>query len=145
VPRSAKIVFPTPCYDDLGDDQFEYEPDARFFRWKCRPNGRTRSVYFQLLPSTGTVVEFDLQINGERVPDKVYVGMDGHHPARLPTELTLDGPTADPVIDAPFRAPQDGFYVIRHGRPGASTSPARTGTTLDQETVRQLQSLGYLR
>jgi len=49
----------------------------------------------------------------------------------------------DPFIESPFLPPQSGVYIQHHRALEASgLEPVRT--ELDQETLRQLRSLGYV-
>jgi hypothetical protein len=49
-----------------------------------------------------------------------------------------------PFIEQPFASQKSGFHVIRHGTPGSR--PRRTRVEpLDQKTLNQLRTLGYVR
>ena len=82
--------------------------------------------------------------NGTEDRDLVFLGPDGHHPADLPVTVPADLAPLSPVIEKPFRPEKPGLYIYRH-RGDAVRSRAGKVEPLDEQTLRQLRSLGYLR
>lgn len=139
------LVF-IPTGADPERDHLEVSDDGKTLRWLTRPGGRRKSLYVQMSPP-GAPVRLDLKTNGQRDPARVFLGPAGSHPAALPVELkTADlttGPAPDPAHVKPAPPGEQALHVLR--RPGSSTAiPARAGK-LDDETLRQLRSLGYIR
>jgi len=75
----------------------------------------------------------------------VFVGVKRERPASIPAELRLDDALSPPVIEGPFTATEHGFYLERHrAQSGATSRPSRV-ESLDEQTIQQLRSLGYVR
>jgi hypothetical protein len=89
-------------------------------------------------------LRLDLHVDGTSRPDMVFLGTKRIHPPKLPADLTLHDDTSNPVLNQPFRAEQPGFYVFHHRGRGGSRF-GTLGGTLDEQTLQQLRSLGYLR
>ena len=118
-------------------------PNRRWLRWTYSPEGKTRGFYFQLAPRESGL-KVDLQINGRRVPEKVFIGEDRAHPRKIPWVTDLAESLSSPVIEARFQPNAEGFYLRHHrGKAGGSVRPHVL--PLDEKTLEQLRSLGYLR
>jgi arylsulfatase A-like enzyme len=139
----------TFVFDDLSQEQTPQSlkpkspPDRRWVQWKYSPEGKTRGLYFELSPRE-TALNVDLQINGRRVPEKVFLGAAGAHPQKIPWDTKLADSLSSPVIEAPFQPAAEGFY-LRHHRGKRSVSARSRVTPLDEKTLKKLRSLGYLR
>jgi arylsulfatase A-like enzyme len=145
-PRSGQFlnVLPFGKFLETESGSVVADVNGRFFQLKWRPEERTEGLFLQTVPADGAV-HFDLSIDGRRSPGQVFLGTKRARPARVPFDLTLEGADAsDPVIEKPFVADKPGFYVFRHRSKAGGGLPALAGT-LDEQTIRQLRSLGYLR
>jgi arylsulfatase A-like enzyme len=133
-----------PVGHDPERDDLETRAGGRVLRWHVHPDrGRPRSLFLQpARPDAALRVTF--QVNGRAAPEQVFLGKDGRHPDALPATVPADLPPVSPFIERPFTAERAGFYLMRHRAPGARPRPARA-ESLDEATLRQLRSLGYLR
>lgn len=132
------------AFDEL-KDQFDVLDDGRALRWHVYPGGANRSKALYLQPTNpDAALRVDCKINGERVTKMVFLGKDQLHPETLPATIPAGLTPVSPWIEKPFTADQAGFYVFRHRTERSHARPGRVGP-LDEPTIRQLRSLGYLR
>jgi hypothetical protein len=125
-------------------DSYVIDHNGRFFQCNWHPGNQTKGLFLQVMPADATI-HFDLRIDGKLSPDRVFIGPNEAHPAQVPFDLQPETtPASDPVIDVPFVAMRPGYYVFRHRGTQAGSFPART-RAMDQNTIQQLRSLGYLR
>ena len=110
-----------PVNFDMERDRLQPTPEQ--IRLTLYPQGGTKALYCELSPRDAEVT-FSFKVNGE--------------------EFAAGPPSAQvPFIEQAFKAPKPGFYVAHHRGDGAEgRSPV--GVTLDEQTIRQLRSLGYL-
>src|SRR5262245_56925179 len=125
-------------------DNFEPVADRRAVRWHVYPGGldRPKSLFLQPAKPDASL-RVHGKINGEAVREKVFLGKDRRHPKDLPAAVPADTAPVSPFIERPFAADREGFYVVRH-RSAASRLRAGLVRPLDEQTIRQLRSLGYL-
>src|SRR5262249_12414400 len=118
-------------------------PNARWFEWSSEPTGGTRALFVQPVPPDARVT-FDFQIDGTRAADRVFIGPHRTKPNSLP--IAIDPREADcgPFDGQLLRPAEAGFYVRLHRPAGGSRRTAKA-TDLDEQTLRQLRLLGYLR
>jgi hypothetical protein len=141
--KGALGLFIPVGYEDMRD-QFEVVNDGRTLRWHVYPGGAPRPKALFLQPADpDATLRVDFKINGERAREKVFLGKDRKAPEALPTDVAADLAPVSPVIEKPFTAEKPGFYVMRHRSVGSRTRPAQVAP-LDEQTIRQLRSLGYL-
>jgi hypothetical protein len=132
-----------PVGFDMERDSLEVDADGKSLRFVCYPGGQTKTLYVRL-SNPDAALKVDFKINGSQDATQVFVGNARANPAALPAELKLDDALSSPVLDGKFSATSEGFYVTRHR--GADASPrAAPVQKLDDETIRQLRSLGYIR
>lgn len=127
-------------------DSLDVSEDGKTLHWVCHPHGApgsSKAIYFQL-SNPNAAVRVDLKVNGQADRSQVFLGAKRGQPAALPVETTLADDWQDPVITEPFRATQDGFYLERHRSDDATSRPSRV-ENLDERTLQQLRSLGYVR
>jgi hypothetical protein len=124
-------------------DSFDLVDEGRTLHWHVYPGGQTKSLFLQPA-NPAAALRFDGKINGEQLPKSTFLGMMQVSPASLPTTVAADLEPLSPFIDKPFKAEQAGFYLHRHQTAGRGTRPSRV-EPLDERTLRQLKSLGYVR
>jgi arylsulfatase A-like enzyme len=96
-------------------DHLEAAPEGRSLRWTAYPEGGTKMLFLQSAP-TEAPLTIDARINGVRVEPQ--------------------------TSEAPPALGKEGIFVQHHkGRSGRAVKTA----TLDEQTLQQLRSLGYLR
>jgi hypothetical protein len=133
-----------PVGFDPTRDSFEPIADGRALRWHVYPGGlKQPKAMFLQAEQPGAALRFDCKINGVAAREMVFLGKDGRHPDNLPATIPADLAPISPFIERPFSATRDGFYVLRHRVEGTHQRPARV-QPLDEQTIRQLRSLGYL-
>lgn len=131
-----------PVGHDRQRDDIEAVADGRALRWHVYPDGGVKSLFLQpTRPDAG--IRLDVKINGESIPAKVFLGKEGKTPVRLPATVAADLSPESPFIEKRFASPKDGFHVIRH-RSSRSRSGNAHVLRLDEQTLRQLRSLGYV-
>jgi hypothetical protein len=125
----------------------DIEPSAkgRVLKWHVHPGGLTRPKSMFVRPERpGASLRVDFRVNGSAAKETVFLGKDGLHPKGLPTTVSADLAPVSPFIERPFTAAKEGFYVMRHRSAGAQPRPGVV-QPLDEQTIKQLRSLGYLR
>ena len=125
-------------------DSFEVLAGGRALRWQVHPGGlkQPKSLFLQpALPKASLRVDF--KINGSASREMVFLGKDRHHPQALPATVPADLAPVSPFIERPFVTEKAGFYVVRHRSPASRTHPGLV-QPLDEQTIKQLRSLGYL-
>ena len=132
-----------PIEMDPERDSLTASEDGKSLQWVSYPGARTKALYFQISPANA-VVHLDFKKNGSRTTDMIFVGARGAHPPSLPFDSAFCNPPLDPVIVKIFRPKQDGLHVMRHGVKTPSARPGRI-EPLDEQTIQQLRSLGYVR
>jgi hypothetical protein len=146
VPRSGQFLNVIPFGNPQGDDPtgtYEIDPNGRFVEWSCKLDQANQSVFLQIAPRDAAI-GFDLRVNGQRDLQQVFIGAKESHPRELPMVLSLEKSPSEPVIDRPFHREKPGFYLYRHWGKGSPSFRAQAGT-LDEQSIKQLRSLGYLR
>lgn len=125
-------------------DSFEISPDSKTIRWHIYPGASPlRKSLFLQTANPDAPLEFDYKHNGEAVPKMTHLGDQQTNPQSLPVTLDTALAPSDPLILTPFPVVPNGLHITRHADP---TQPARATqvTPLDEETLRQLRSLGYI-
>src|SRR5262249_5993518 len=126
-------------------ESLEVLGDGRALRWHVYPGGLDRPKSLFLQPARpDAALRVGLQINGESVTEKVFLGRERRHPQELPATVPTDLAPVSPFSERPFRADREGFYVIRHRTPGKRARPSLVRPP-DEQTLKQLRSLGSLR
>lgn len=121
-----------------------FEVDGRQARWHVYPGGVERPKALFLQPTDPEAsLRIDFKITGESKKDMLFLGMDGKHPETLPADVPADLAPVSPVIEKPFKTDKPGFHVFRHRSAASRLRPAQVAP-LDEQTIRQLRSLGYL-
>jgi hypothetical protein len=144
VPGSGQLINVIPFGEWRGNARYEIDPGGRYFRWSCSPGDRTVGAFLQIAPADAPI-HVDVRIDGQRQASRILMGASGAKPVKLPFDVVIEGAElSDPVIDKPFVAEKPGFYLFRHIGKHSRDTKARAGK-LDAETVRRLQTLGYLR
>lgn len=129
---------------DEARDRFEVLDEGRALRWHVYPARADRPKALFLQPADpASALRVDLRINGERSREAVFIGKEGKHPDALPALVKADVAPVSPVIEKPFKAERPGFYVFFHQAEGSRTRPGQVAP-LDEQTLWQLRSLGYL-
>ncbi|MFC1800376.1 hypothetical protein ACFL2Z_05690, partial [Candidatus Eisenbacteria bacterium] len=85
-------------------------------------------------------VEFDLYIDGEPASSRTFIGRSIERPVTMPFLESMENLEA-PAIGRPLREP-DGPYFHVWVKPTPYREDA--GIDLDEETTRELKSVGYL-
>jgi hypothetical protein len=138
----------TFVFDDIGQERTpdaikpKSVPDRRWLQWNYSPGGKTRGTYFQLIPREAAL-KLDFQVDGRRVPEKVFLGAAQAHPPTIPLATDLADSLSSPVLEGPFRPAAEGFYLRHHRRKVGTVRPQIA--PLDEKVIEQLKSLGYLR
>ena len=130
-----------PIGVDLERDSIRPSREGQGMALTLYPRGQTKALYFETSPRAARV-SFDFKVNGQQRPDMVFVGTD-LNPRSLPFDLGQDAPARSPLIREPFKADMEGFHVMRYRSEGPAARSPR-GVTLDEHTIQQLRSLGYL-
>jgi len=142
-PRPGQFSKTIPIGTDEERDRLDIGPDGRWYHWTCELHGDTKAMYLQFAPKDAAI-RFEFRIDGVERPEQVYLGERRVHPKQFPVELTLEDSASDPVMKKRFEPDKDGFYVMRYRSKAAASFPAQPAA-LDEKTIRQLRSLGYLR
>jgi hypothetical protein len=129
---------------DADRDSFEPLADGKALRWHVYPGGlkQPKSLFLQA-ERPGAALRIDCKLNGAADPATVFLGKDARHPAALPATVPADMAPVSPFIERPFTAERAGFYVLHHRTEGKRSRPALV-QPLDEQTLKQLRSLGYL-
>lgn len=139
----GKFALFVPIGFDPERDSIESSEDGHRLRLVVYPRGGERRMYLKLSnPSAGIVLDF--KHNGSSSPTGVHLGQSGASPTSLPTRVTLDTDVSDPILPPGKEAAKPGLSLRRHKSPTATTKPSHAATP-DEETLRQLRSLGYTR
>jgi hypothetical protein len=85
-------------------------------------------------------VQFDLYIDGEPASSRTFIGKSMERPLTMPFLESMENLEA-PAIGRPLREP-DGPYFHVWVRPTPYSEDS--GIDLDEETTRELKSVGYL-
>jgi arylsulfatase A-like enzyme len=125
-------------------DDVEAVAKGRALHWHVYPApGRPKALFLQpARPEAALRVRF--KINGIEVPEQIYLGKDGRHPAALPVTVPADLPALSPFLERSSPVERPGFHLFRH-RGSAVRGPHPRVASPDPATLRQLRSLGYLR
>lgn len=130
--------------DETGGDSLDPQDGGRALRWHVYPGGAGRPKALFLQPTEPDAgLRIDFKITGEATKEMLFLGKDGTHPDALPADVPADLAPVSPVIEKPFTADKPGFYLFRHRRASSRARPAQLAP-LDEQTIRQLRSLGYL-
>jgi len=135
-----------PVGFDLDRDRFEPSPDDKKLAWHVYPGGagKVKSLLIETDPPEAAITA-DFKINGTRSEKTVFLGPGQAHPQALPVQLDTQLGAVSPVIEKPFAAAHDGFYISRHASGDAQPrSRASKVEPPDEQTIKQLKSLGYL-
>lgn len=125
-------------------DQFDLLDDGQTLRWHVYPGGTGRAKSLFLQPADpSAALRVDFKINGAPVREKMFISKDRRHPKMIPATVSPDVPAVSPIIDKAFTAEKPGFYVMHH-RSAGSRPRTFQAAPLDEQTIRQLRSLGYL-
>jgi hypothetical protein len=141
----GKLVLFIPVNFDMRRDSFDLLPDRQGIHWTVYPGERTKSVYMEFVQEA-VELSLDMRISEEPRKEMVFLGTRKLNPTSMPFTVKVDpgAPAADPVLETAFEPDCDGFHVIRYRAAGKTGRPGKPGK-LDEETVRQLRSLGYIR
>ncbi|MCX5659665.1 MAG: sulfatase [Planctomycetota bacterium] len=144
-PDSGLAMF-IPAGLDHERDSFDVSPDGKSVRWHVYPAAARERKKLLLQASTSDVpLELDYLHNGERNVALVRLGADAAQPLSLPVRLDASVLPSDPLVLASpnDRPPNSGLRITRH----ADALRNRRDTMvvpLDEQTRRQLRSLGYI-
>jgi len=130
-----------PAGVDMGRDSIRPSPGGQQIALTLYPAGAPKALYFELSPRKAHV-SFDCGVDGQQRRDMVFVGT-GQNPRSLPFELGQEVSVRSPFIEEPFKAAGEGFHIV-HCRGDAAAGRSPRGVTLDEHTIQQLRSLGYL-
>lgn len=136
-----------PAGLDPERDSFTVSPDGKTINWQVYPRGLERVLTLLFKPTDSTAkITCDFQHNGERLPGQVFLGDDGKHPKEVPAvvEVSTMGSPLNPWQQRPFKPKEEGFY-LRYFQGAQSSGKSGDRKPLDEATIRQLESLGYLR
>jgi arylsulfatase A-like enzyme len=129
--------------EEVGD--IEALAKGRVLRWHVHPGGLKRPKSMFLQPERpDTSLRVDFRVNGSAAKETVFLGKEGRHPQALPAMVSADLAPVSPFLERPFTATKEGFHVFRHRSAEARPRPGQV-RPLDDETIKQLRSLGYLR
>lgn len=122
-----------------GRDAIELSRNKRLI-WTVFPAGQTKSLYIET-PASGEFM-LDVLVEGKRQEESVFVGSRAITTSLLPVALHNTGgrPLTALCDDRPST---QGVYV-HHYQQGGPRGPA-TDANIDDDTARQLRSLGYIR
>lgn len=123
-------------------DHFEVLDEGRTLSWHVYPGGGVKSLFLQPDKSDASL-RIDCKINGNRSKELLFLGKSGKHPDQMPALIPSDLSPVSPVIDKPFRTNQEGFHLFKHRTEGAARRNSRV-QPLEEQTIHQLRSLGYL-
>ena len=144
MPEGAATVY-VPLGIDLQRDSLRVSKDGRRLSWECYPDRRVKALFFEPWPAA-TGVTFDVVTEHARGIAAVFVASSPDtwmNPDQLPFRFPDTGRAADPFMASPFEPDRDGVYIRPHRAEGSrARSPARV--QLDENTLRQLRSLGYV-
>jgi hypothetical protein len=143
VPAGKLLLF-IPVGFEPGRDDIELLPDQGGLRWVTYPGPQGKGLYLEWAEGTETM-RVDVDIAGEKPVEKVAIGPRALHPETIPFELNLgrEGLAQSPVIEQAFVPAQDGFHILRYRSPDAKGKRGERAE-LDEQTLRQLRSLGYV-
>ncbi len=131
-------------FDEEEVRKLEAVGEGRALRWHVHPGGLDRPKSLFLQPARpGAALRVDFRLNGEARADTVFLGKDRRHPAALPATVPADMAPVSPFIERRFTADRPGLHIVRHGAAGGHARPALV-RPLDEQTLKQLRSLGYL-
>jgi hypothetical protein len=144
LPKGRFGLFIPVGLDAMRGDDLSVHEDGRVLRWHVYPGGTKQAKALFLQPADpDAALRVDFKINGERQTALTFLGKDRTCPKALPATVPADLAPISPVIEKPFSADKAGFYVLRHRSAGSRSRPAQVAP-LDERTIRQLRSLGYL-
>ncbi len=125
-------------------DDVEISRDRRTLKWHVYPKGdRPKALCVEAVASPGRLV-LDATINGRLALGSVFAGPESEAVEALPATLSKAIDPSPAYREAPFAAPRAGFHVLRNA--AGQSQPARGDVRpLDEETLRKLRSLGYVR
>ena len=124
-------------------DTLDVSADGRTLRWHIYPGASEERKMLLLQPANpDAALSVEFKHNGQSSPGMVHLGDAAGHPEALPVVLDGSLPPSDPLLTPPGARPE-GLHIKRHADP---TQPARPShvAPLDEETLRQLRSLGYI-
>ncbi|MCC7191156.1 MAG: sulfatase [Phycisphaeraceae bacterium] len=139
---AGKFALFIPIDFDAERDRIEPSEDGTRIKLVVYPRGKQRRIYLKLSDPTAGI-RLDFKHNGIPSPAEVRLGESGSLPTALPTEVTLETDLSDPVMTG-NETVRPGLSLRRHKSLG-KTAPPRNTATPDEETLRQLRSLGYTR
>ena len=143
-PEPFSLFIPVGLEQDR--DNFEVADEGRTIRWHVYPRSadRPKSLFLQT-SRPDAPLQADFAINGQHSTKMVFLGKDRQHPSQLPVSIPPSIPPVDPLIQKPLATDKPGFYVFRHqSSAGGQTAKPGKVESLDEQTIRQLKSLGYL-
>ncbi len=82
--------------------------------------------------------EFDVEIDGKRSGERIFIGKGLRHPAKIPFSFTMSTATAE---GKPARCPEEPYILIWHTPLGAGS---REPTAIGEKTRAKLKALGYI-
>ncbi|MCE9589794.1 MAG: sulfatase [Planctomycetes bacterium] len=146
-PDSPLAMF-IPAGLDEERDNLEVSPDGRTITWHVYPGapgtpGAKRKMLLVQTANPDAAIEVDYKHDGERGLGEVHMGDAAAHPGALPVKLDTTLAPSDPLILAPFDESRPGLYIKRHADPRHAARASRVAP-MDDETLRQLRSLGYI-
>lgn len=143
--KSGSFGLFIPANLDLERDQFSVSPDGKSLTWQVHPRGTDRVTSLLFKPSDPAAkIECDLQHNGEHQTAVVFLGAEGSHPEKVPFTVENTHKPVDPWQLQPFAPKEPGFYLRYFRGENPSATPGQVAP-LDEKTIRQLESLGYLK
>lgn len=135
-----------PAGLDHERDSFDVSADGKSVRWHVCPAAARERKKLLLQASTSDVpLELDYLHNGERNVALVRLGADAVQPLSLPVRLDASVPPSDPLVLASLsdRPPNSGLRITRHADALRNRRNSMV-VPLDEQTRRQLRSLGYV-
>jgi len=126
-------------------DGLRCSDDGRQLVWECYPDRRPKTLFLQTWPPEAPLT-FDVHGPEGTTRQSIHLAVSSGqwvNPDGIPFSFPDHAAPADPYADVLFPAQQDGVYIRRYRAIDASGhAPQRT--ELDDETLRQLRSLGYV-
>lgn len=124
-------------------DTLDVSADGRTLRWHIYPGASEKRKMLLLQPADpDAALSVEFKHNGQPSPGMVHLGDAAVHPESMPVILDGSLPPSDPLLTPPQNVPE-GLHIKRHTDPMQPTRPSHVAP-LDEETLRQLRSLGYI-
>lgn len=143
--RDGRLAVFVPFGFTMDSEAIDLSEDGRELSWTCYPTRAGKTLFCQTAPADAAVA-FDVRSDGGLAITNLFVGMGSNEwlkASRQPMELRGSELGVDPFITNAVQVPGDGVFIRRY-RMAGEAARAAANVQLDEKTVKQLRSLGYL-